>query len=68
MAGVIRRLEELFNHPLQWLVCLLHANELPLRHLFETLDRASTGPQEFSGSIENGLRHAPSNQLPPSKQ
>ena len=31
-AGVIHRLEESFNHPLQWLVCLLHTNELPLRH------------------------------------
>ena len=50
MAGVIRRLEESFNHPLQWLVCLLHANELLLRHLFETLDGANTGPQGFSGS------------------
>ena len=56
MAGVIWRLEESFNHPLQWLVCLLHANELlPLQHLFETLDRATTGRREFSGSIEKQL-------------
>ena len=55
MAGVIRRLEESFNHPLQWLVCFLQANELPLRHLFETLDRATTGPREFSGSLEKRL-------------
>lgn len=40
-AGVIRRLEETFEHPLQWLVCLLHTNELPLRHLFEALDGAT---------------------------
>uniref|UniRef100_UPI00358EBD2F uncharacterized protein n=1 Tax=Myxine glutinosa TaxID=7769 RepID=UPI00358EBD2F len=33
-GGVIRQLEETFNRPLQWLVCLLHANELPLRHLY----------------------------------
>ena len=56
MAGVIWRLGESFYHPLQWLVCLLHANELlPLRHLFKTLDRATTGPREFSGSIEKRL-------------
>ena len=55
MAGVIRRLEESFNHPLQWLVCLLHANEFLLRHLFKTLDRAFTGPKGFSGSIEKRL-------------
>src|SRR6218665_1646400 len=29
-VGVIRRLEESFEHPLHWLVCLLHANELSL--------------------------------------
>ena len=51
IAGVIRRLEESFEHPLQWLVCLLHANELPLRHQFEALD----GPRGFSGSIGKRL-------------
>ena len=50
-AGIIRRLEETFRHPLQLLVCLLHANELPLRHLLETLDGATTGPRGFSVSI-----------------
>ena len=30
-SGVIRRLEEGVGRPLQWLVCLLHANELLLR-------------------------------------
>ena len=55
MAGVIRRLQKLFNHPLQWLVCLLHANELFLQHLFETLDEAIAGPHGFSGSIEKRL-------------
>ena len=55
MAGVIRRLEESSNHPLQWLIFLLHYNELPLQHLFETLDGAITGPRGFSGSIEKRL-------------
>ena len=33
-----------------------HANELLLRHLFETLDgAATTGPQGFSGSFEKRL-------------
>src|SRR6218665_2442483 len=50
-AGFIRRLEEFFEHPVQWLVCLLHANDLPLRHLFEALDGATTGTRGFSGSI-----------------
>src|SRR6218665_3056184 len=53
-AGFIWRLEESFEHPVQWLVsvvCLLHANDLPLRHLYEALDGATTGPRGFSGSI-----------------
>src|SRR6218665_2399199 len=54
-AGVIRRLEESFEHTLQWLVCLLHANELPLRHLFEALDGATTGPRGFSESLGKRL-------------
>ncbi|GBM38262.1 hypothetical protein AVEN_47352-1 [Araneus ventricosus] len=32
---VIRRLEMKFGRPLQWAVCLLYANELPLRHLLQ---------------------------------
>ena len=32
--GVIEQLEELQQRTLQWLVCSLHADELPLRHLF----------------------------------
>ena len=55
MAEVIRRREESFNHPLEWLVCLLHANELPLQHLFETLNGATTGPRQFSESIGKRL-------------
>src|SRR6218665_2769277 len=30
-AGFIRRLEESFEHPVQWLVCLLPSNYLPVR-------------------------------------
>jgi hypothetical protein len=54
-GGVIRQLEESVGHPLQWIVCLLHANELPLRHLFQHLDGSTTGPRGFSGPIGNAL-------------
>ena len=52
------------KRPLRWLVCLLHANELPLRHLFQSLDGATTGPRGFSGtlSISNALNKC--NELP----
>jgi len=55
ISGVIWRLEETFEHPLQWLVCLLHTNELLLRHLFEAVDGATTGPRGFPGSIGKRL-------------
>ena len=53
--GVIRRLEVFLQRPLQWLVCLLHSNELPLRHLFLHLDGATTGPLGFYGPIGKAL-------------
>ena len=49
--GVIRLLEEHFQRPLQWFVCLLHTNELPLRHIIQKLDGGTTGPKAFTGPI-----------------
>lgn len=37
-GGIIQHLEHHFGRLVQWAVCLLHANELPLRHLFTKLD------------------------------
>ncbi|GBO18799.1 hypothetical protein AVEN_199579-1 [Araneus ventricosus] len=48
---VIRHLEMKCGRPLQWIVCLLHANELPLRHLLQTLDGVTSGLRAFSGQI-----------------
>ena len=39
--GAIRNIELTLGRALQWAICLLHLNELPLRHLFIELD----GPQ-----------------------
>lgn len=50
-GGVIRRLEVHLGRSLQWNICLLHANELPLRHLFHHLDGNTTGPKTYSGTI-----------------
>lgn len=46
-----KRVLQLLNN----FVCLLHANELPLRHLFQTLDGATTGPKGFTGPIGKAL-------------
>jgi len=37
----IRLLQERLNKLLQWAICLLHFNELPLRHVFSSLDCVS---------------------------
>lgn len=36
---------------MQWAVCYLHANELPLRHLLQKLDGHTKGPYQYSGEI-----------------
>ena len=46
-GGIIRLLEVALNRPLQWFVCQLHANELPLKHL----NGPTTGPHGFSSPI-----------------
>ena len=50
--GILRRFELHLNRPLHWFVCLLHFNELPFRHLFDTLGRSSTtGPRTTTGTL-----------------
>ncbi|GBM67381.1 hypothetical protein AVEN_216966-1 [Araneus ventricosus] len=50
-SGDIRCLELKLGKPLQWVICLLHFNELTLRHLFEMLDGPTNGPKSYSGNI-----------------
>lgn len=50
-GGVLRLIELEVKRPIQWLVCQLHGNELPLRHLFHYFDGKTTGPSTFSGPI-----------------
>ncbi|GBL83360.1 hypothetical protein AVEN_110671-1 [Araneus ventricosus] len=48
-------MELILNRPLQWFVCQLHANELPLRHLFAHADRTTTGPRSLTDEIRKSL-------------
>lgn len=50
-GGVIKYMEEYLGRPLQWVICFIHCNELPLRHLFIEADGKMTGPIGFSGPI-----------------
>lgn len=54
-GGIIRLFEKRLQKPLQWIVCLLHMNELPLRHLFLHLDGCTSGPKSFSGPLGKAL-------------
>ncbi|GBL88020.1 hypothetical protein AVEN_133688-1 [Araneus ventricosus] len=51
--GVICKLELKLHRPIQWIICLLHFNELPLRHLFEC---KSSGPSSYAGDIGRNLK------------
>lgn len=48
--GIIRLFEERLKRPLQWIICMLHLNELPLRHLFNKLDGKTSGPGSYNGA------------------
>ena len=50
-AGSIACLEAKLRRYLQWVICLLHLNEQPLRHIFHNFDGATNGPSLFSGPI-----------------
>ena len=56
--GFIASLETLIGRPLQWVVCLLHLNEFPLRHVFQNLDGVTSGPDSFSSPIGRQLNGA----------
>ena len=48
-GGEIHRIKEKIGHKLICLICLLHTNELPFRHLFTSLDEKTIGKDSFSG-------------------
>lgn len=54
--GIIRQLEQSLRRPVQWLICLLHTNELPFRKYLSVLDDGcTTGPSTSTGEISSAL-------------
>ncbi|CAG9827121.1 unnamed protein product [Diabrotica balteata] len=49
--GVLLFLKIELKRSLQWSICLLHMNELPLRHIFQYIDGKTSGPRKYSGNI-----------------
>lgn len=54
-GGIIRNFEVQLGRPLQWLICFVHCNELPLRHLIAVADGATVGPNALAGPIGKKL-------------
>lgn len=54
-GGVIRLFELHLNRPLTWIICLLHLNELPLRHIIYSIDGKSTSPISSGGPIGKAI-------------
>ena len=50
-SAVIRRLEKKLRRPLHWIMCQLHGNELPLRHLLIQLDEKTSGSRQYTGPV-----------------
>ena len=56
-GGAIAWLERFLGRKCFWVVCNIHTNELPLRHLITTLDGKSSSKDGFSGPIGKQLSH-----------
>ena len=50
-GGLIVLMEHYLEMPFNWFICLLHATELPLRHLFFNLEGKTSGSRCFTGPI-----------------
>ena len=49
--GVMKRIENFLDRNLMRVLCALHTNELPLRHLFEAVDGKTSGKDSWTGPI-----------------
>ena len=57
-GGIMHWVEVKLNRKLNWLVCCLHTNELPLRHLIQQLDGQTLSNNKWSGPIGKMLDSA----------
>lgn len=53
VGGGLRLIEIYWERQFQGLIFLFLANELPLRHIFETIGGQTSGPKTFNGTIGN---------------
>ena len=50
-GGMLAHLEKLLDRKCYWVVCMLHTTELPLRHLFSTLDGKTNSKDGSTGPV-----------------
>ena len=50
-GGMLAHLEKLLDRKCYWVVCMLHTTELPLRHLFSTLDGKTNSKDGWTGPV-----------------
>lgn len=61
-GGIIRKLEESLRRPIQWIICLLHTNELPFRKYISVVGGGqTTGPSSSTCPIMSDLSFDPMN-------
>lgn len=51
-------MEKKLRRPLQCLICQLHLNELPFRHLFQKLDGRTNGPNGLTETLGKKLHRS----------
>lgn len=54
-GGINYHIEAIIKRPLHWFICLLHANELPLKNLIQKLDGNTTSGKTLSGPIGKAI-------------
>ena len=67
-GGSFTLIESLLGKKKTWLVCSLHLNELPLRHLIQDLDGKTNSDHSFSGPIGKALDNAVNLEINPKFQ
>ena len=55
--GIIAQLELLWGHKVEWVTCLYHIGELPLRKLLSELDGVTKSPDSYSGISKHNVSH-----------
>ena len=51
LGGVIKLLEDELGFSLQWIICLLHCNELQLKALIKFLDGETSSGDTWKGDV-----------------